>query len=162
MANTRFLCQGFESPFFQYHRVMRRESIRVFVRTTLKLALLCFIAMALDRYRLTLNVQHIDGFIFQVYQHLRYISDFVLDIEALHFLQVVPVLFILLRFFGDQRLLEMFKDSVKDRVRSNMRLVTRTYLINLLGSLLMKLAYHLFILVLILVHILYEISKRNS
>ena len=101
MANTRFLCEGFESPFFQYDRIMKRESIRVFVRTTLELALLCFIAMALDRYRLTLNVQHIDGFIFQVYQHLRYISDFVLDVEALHFLQVVPVLFILLRFFGD-------------------------------------------------------------
>ena len=158
MANTRFLCQGFESPFFQYDRIMKRESIRVFVRTTLELALLCFIAMALDRYRLTLNVQHIDGFIFQVYQHLRYISDFVLDIEALHFLQVVPVLFILLRFFGDQRLLEMFKDSVKDRVRSNMRLVTCTYLINLFGSLLIKFAFYLFILV----YILDEISKRNS
>ena len=158
MANTRFLCQGFESPFFQYHRVMRRESIRVFVRTTLKLALLCFIAMALDRYRLTLNVQHIDGFIFQVYQHLRYISDFVLDIEALHFLQVVPVLFILLRFFGDQRLLEMFKDSVKDRVRANMRSVTRAYVVNLFGSLLIKFTFYLFVLV----YILDEISKRNS
>ena len=141
---------------------MDKENIRVFVRTTLELALLCFIATALDRYRLTLNVQNMDGFIFEVYQHLRYVSDFVLDIEALHFLQVVPVLFILLRFFGDRRLLEMFKDSVKDRVRSNMRLVTRTYLINLLGSLLIKLAFYLFILVHILVHILYEISKRNS
>ena len=158
MANTRFLCEGFESPFFQYHRIMKRESIRVFVRTTLKLALLCFIAMALDRYRLTLNVQHIDGFIFQVYQHLRYISDFVLDIEALHFLQVVPVLFILLRFFGDQRLLEMFKDSVKDRVRANMRSVTRAYVVNLFGSLLIKFTFYLFVLV----YILDEISKRNS
>ena len=74
---------------------MSDNDVRVFVRTTLELALLCFIAMALDRYRITLNVQHIDGFIFEVYQHLRYISDFVLDIEALHFLQVVPVLFIL-------------------------------------------------------------------
>ena len=83
---------------------MDKENIRVFVRTTLELALLCFIATALDRYRLTLNVQNMDGFIFEVYQHLRYVSDFVLDIEALHFLQVVPVLFILLRFFGDQRL----------------------------------------------------------
>ena len=65
---------------------MSDNDVRVFVRTTLELALLCFIAMALDRYRITLNVQHIDGFIFEVYQHLRYISDFVLDIEALHFL----------------------------------------------------------------------------
>ena len=137
---------------------MSDNDVRVFVRTTLELALLCFIAMALDRYRITLNVQHIDGFIFEVYQHLRYISDFVLDIEALHFLQVVPVLFILLRFFGDQCFLEMFKDSVKNRVRSNMRLVTRTYVINLFGSLLIKFAFYLFILV----YILDEISKRNS
>ena len=74
------------------------------------------------------------------------------------FLQVVPVLFILLRFFGDQRLLEMFKDSVKDRVRANMRSVTRAYVVNLFGSLLIKFTFYLFVLV----YILDEISKRNS
>ena len=88
-----------------------------------------------------------EGFIFGIHKHLGYALDFVVDIEALHFLQTVPVLFILLRFFEDQRLLEMYKDSVKDRVRSKIKLVTRSYVINLFGSLLIKFTFYLLVFV---------------
>ena len=88
-----------------------------------------------------------NGFIFEIHKHLGYALDFVVGIEALHFLQIVPVLFILLRFFEDQRLLEMYKDSVKDRVRSKIKLVTRSYVINLFGSLLIKFTFYLLVFV---------------
>lgn len=97
-TNTHFLCRGFGFLFFNFEQFML--DVPFYLRKRLKLVLFYPSTKVLYIYLVTLRMYSMDDVLDEVEKRLEYTMDFIYDIEILHFLQVVFILFVALTSFG--------------------------------------------------------------